>query len=468
MAKVKFKGDRILWGAIVLLMLLSVVFVYTSSSSLAFQNNDGNTIATLFDQFIKVAGAVVVLYVVQSIPWRMWYKYAPYLLVIAIVLLLLVKVFGVEINGAKRWLKIPIIGLPFQPSEFAKIAIIVHLSRVLSDFQIKEGFWLKGLSKWGHKEFGLVIITIVLIFLENFSTSFIISVVVFIMLILGRVSFTFLLKLFVPLGILFVLFLQIGRVYEPIGSIGRVKTINSRIDNFFKSDDSADKKLSYDKEDFQSIQAKVAIMKGGLTGEGVGNSTQRNYLPYCYSDFIFAIIVEELGLVGVLIIFFLFMILLFRSIVTANKYLVIEDKNEFGGPTLFVPLMIIGLISSLIIQALFHIGVNSGIFPVTGQTLPFISHGGTSLWISSIGIGIIIGASYRITPEGQNDPYNPGEFIERILQRFRRTEPSYRQRRQDMINSVKDDFDENFNDKNTSDGYTDRFSSEYDDDFDEN
>ena len=467
LSKIQFKGDKTIWGVAILLMVLSVIFVYTSTSALAFKSEDGNTISYLFEQSIKVICAIFVMYIIQWIPWKIWYNSSFWFLIICIILLILVQFAGDETNEAKRWLTLPIIGLKFQPSELAKIAIIIHTAKILSDFQLEKGF-----DNYGFYNFIPIVIAIGLIFIENFSTSAIISFVIFILFILGRVSWKTIAKIISPIIISLFLALALVPYVPPLQKIGRLVTMHSRIDNFFNPEENTKKRLS--DTDYQSYQAQVAITRGQLTGVGIGGSTQRNHLPYCYSDFIFAIIIEETGLLfGGLIIVMSFMILFYRCIAVAFKYLSKGLHNDYGGPDLFVPLMVIGLTSSFTTQAIFHMFVNIGIAPVTGQTLPLVSHGGTSLWLTSLGIGIIIGASYRATPEGENAPFQFGLWWSNFISNFdtKRAHHNYDHTYDHTYNNNYDNVETTFNEntqqtfnenhENEFDNYNNNFDTEY-------
>lgn len=388
-----FKGDRVLWNVIVLLMIASVMVVYSSTGKLAYHKQDGNTLFYLGRQLILLGGCFGVLFVTQAFSWRWFYRNAGTLLLVAAGLLVMAAFGGMNINGAGRWIRIPVVGLTFQPSEFAKIAIVLYTARLLSDYQT-----LRGCDDEALARFWLPAAVIGLIFLDNFSTSALISVVCLVMFMVGRMSWKLLAKVCGGMAGALALVLALGLLVPQTREWGRIGTIIGRVVAFVEKGDS--KSSEQQNYNYQSEQAKIAVAKGGLVGCGPGNSVQRNFLPHAYSDFIYAIIIEEYGLWGGAFVLLLYAIILFRTGVIGRKCLKYEVVNPRGAPAIFPTLTVVGLGLSIGLQALFHMGVNVGALPVTGQTLPLVSMGGTSLWFTSAAFGIMLSIAYSFSPEG--------------------------------------------------------------------
>lgn len=388
--KIAFKGDRILWYIIIMLMIASVMVVYSSTGRLAYSEKGGNTFFYLMKQLFLIGGCFCVLFVVQSIHYRYFYKYAGMLLVISVVLLGYAAFGGTNLNGAGRWITLPFVGLTFQPSELAKIAIVMYTARILADCQTESGCEDIALQRF------LLFVgpAILVIFLDNFSTSALIAMVCLILFMIARVRW----KL---LGIAFgtavagvVLVVTLGFMVPEVREWGRIGTMVGRINDFVEGGEDEDN-YSY-----QSVQAKIAVAKGGLMGNGPGNSTQRNFLPHPYSDFIYAIIIEEYGLGGGIFIMLLYAVVLFRVGVIGRRSMKVEHYNDRGYPDIFPALLSTGLGLTIILQAMVNMGVCVGALPVTGQTLPLISLGGTSLLFTSASFGIILSVAHSFSPEG--------------------------------------------------------------------
>lgn len=391
--KITFKGDRILWYVLIMLMIVSVMLVYSSTGRLAYNKQDGNTLFYLGRQLGLLAGCFGVLFVMQVFSWRWLYRNAGLLLVIAAGLLLVAAFGGTNINGAGRWIKIPVIGITFQPSEFAKIAIVIYTARLLSDYQTD-----RGCEDDALKKFLLPAAVIGLIFLDNFSTSALISMVCLIMFMVGRIRWKLLGKTFGGMLALLTIVIALGILVPQVQEWGRIGTIVGRLTAFVVKDGNNDEQKNYN---YQSEQARIAVAQGGLLGCGPGNSVQRNFLPHAYSDFIYAIIIEEYGLGGGGFILLLYAVILFRAGVISRKCIKTSHLNPRGAPEIFPALLVVGLGLSIVLQAMFHMGVNVGALPVTGQTLPLVSMGGTSLWFTSAAFGIILGVAHSFSPEGQ-------------------------------------------------------------------
>ncbi len=397
--KIAFKGDKILWYVIIVLMILSVMLVYSSTGRLAYNKQEGNTLFYLGRQVSLLVGCFGVLFVMQAWSWRWLYRNATVLLVIAMGLLFLAAFGGTNINGAGRWIKIPVIGLTFQPSEFAKIAVVIYTARLLADFQTD-----RGCDDMALKKFWLPLCVIGLIFLDNFSTSALIGLVCLVMYMVGRIRWRLLGKVVAGMVGFLAIIILVGLFIPQSQEWGRIGTIVGRLTAFFVGEqEDNEKQRNYN---LQSNQARIAVAQGGLLGCGPGNSVQRNFLPHAYSDFIYAIIIEEYGLGGGCFIFLLYAVILFRVGVISRKTLKTDHLNPRGRPDIFPALLVFGLGLSVVLQALFHMGVNVGALPVTGQTLPLISMGGTSLWFTSAALGIILNVAYSFSPEGQLEEEN--------------------------------------------------------------
>jgi len=371
-----FRGDGVIWGVVILLSLFSLLAVYSSTGSLAYQSQDASTATYILKHFSLLVLSLVIIFIIHNIPYKYYSKLSQLLVVIALVLLLLTLVMGTSVNQAKRWLTLPGIGLTIQTSDFAKLALVMYIARILSVKQYKIGDSREVLGY-------LFIPTIIicgLILPANLSTALILFATVMILLFIGRVRMKYILGL-VGIGIV-LLGMLIGGIMLT-GKEGRIATWQSRIEHFMDGEEA---------ENYQVEKSKIAIATGGILGKGPGNSTQRDFLPFAYSDFIYAIIVEEYGFVGGLGILFLYLFLLYRAGVIVKR-----STRTFGA------FLSIGLALLLVIQALINMGVTVHLIPVTGQTLPFVSMGGSSLLFTSIAIGIILSVSRSVGDEPANE-----------------------------------------------------------------
>lgn len=391
-AKRLFKGDVALLSVIIVLMLISLLVIFSSTGRLAYNEQGGNTWYYFLRQLGLCVSGLVVMWGMKFFSWRWLYQNVGVLLLVSAGLVALAAFGGENINGAGRWIRIPIIGITFQPSEMAKIAIVLYAAKLLSDFQEESKC-----SSQVLKYFWAPLVVIGLIFLDNFSTSALVGVVCLVMCWIARVRWQLLAKwLGIGVGAL-VLLILLGIAFPKIQEAGRVGTIINRLVAWVDKDRESEEGKNYN---YQSDQAHIAVAKGGMTGCGPGNSTQRNFLPHPYSDFIYAIIIEEYGLMGGFVILFLYSVILFRVGVIARRIMKAGQVNPRGGPEIFPALMVFGLGFSIVLQALFHMGVNVGALPVTGQTLPLVSMGGTSLWFVCASLGIILNTAYSFSSEG--------------------------------------------------------------------
>ncbi len=365
-----FKGDRAIWALVALFMIYSLLAVYSSSVTLAFTRYGGNTTYFLRTQFLMLAFGLTIIIVTHYLPYRIYFKLAGLFLLISIGLLILTLAIGARINEATRWIEIPGTGFRLQTSDVAKVALVIYLARALAQYQNDlKNFML--ITKY----FMLPIAVVCgLILSENLSTSLMIFGMCMIILFIGRVPLKYLL-LYMGIAVTgVVLFALLLSVVLPDDN--RVTVWKNRIDHYITG-------KAEEGENFQSDQAKIAISTGGLFGKMPGKSTQRNMLPQSNSDFIFAIIIEEYGLLfGAIPLILAYMILLFRGIAIAKKC-------ETGFPAFLV----LGLVVMIVVQAMLNMLVAVGLFPVTGQTLPLISWGRTSVLVISFSIGAILSVS---------------------------------------------------------------------------
>ena len=360
---INLKGDKVIWGVIISLSLFSVLLVYSTAGW-----------KYLFSHLIKLSVGLFFLYQVHKIKFKYFAKIGVLGFVISIILLLLVFVIGVTVNGASRWLSVA--GVQFQPSDIAKLSILLFMARQLSKYrhEIKE---FKFLFLY---VLAPLIVICSLILPNNFSTSALIFLNGLVLMFVAKVNLKYIVSI-IGLGIFGALFIYgIAKISPEISNkiMPRSATWISRVDSYFNTKEV--KKLD---QDYQQQQALVAIYNGGFSGVGPGKSTQRNILPYSSSDFIFAIMVEEYGLLlGAIFPMLLYLILFYRALRIATKIV-----SVFGG------LICIGLMFSLVFQAFVNMLVSVGVLPVTGQTLPLISMGGTSILFTCITLGIILSVS---------------------------------------------------------------------------
>lgn len=350
------KGDVVIWVIVAILSLISMLIVYSATGTLAYQRGGGYPEVFLFKHVFFTGIGLFVMWWVHRINYTYFSRLSRAALLISIPLLILVKVAGVTINGATRWLAIPGTGMTVQPADFARLALIANLAAMLAKRQRVQYDW---------QVFGKMIMWVGIICffiaLTSTSTAVLLGLSCFLMLYIGRVPTKYLMAMIVSIGLTGALGLIAGQ---------RLETAKGRIERFLNRDE------------YQAKQGFIAIANGGTVGQGLGNSHQRNYLTQAYSDFIYAIIIEEYGLIGGVIIMVLYAILLMRGVQNIN-----ETNRAFGG------LLSAGLTLSIGLQAFTNMAVAVGIFPVTGQPLPLLSMGGTSVLFTCISLGIILSVS---------------------------------------------------------------------------
>ena len=353
------QGDPIIWLVVICLSVISILVVYSATGSLAYKQQGGNTEFYLIRHTIMVGLGLLVMWVAHKIDYRYYSKIAMYAMLLSVPLLLYTWLYGSNINEASRWIQLPFVGLQFQPSDLAKMALIAGLAGMLAKRQqkiadIKES--LIPMLLWSGAICGLIAMT-------NISTAILLFLTCMLLLFIGRVPIKYLAMLAVVGAFVGLIALKVGQ---------RGETALNRIKDF----------TSQTEVPYQAEQSYIAIATGGVLGKGPGNSDQRNFLPHPYSDFVYAIIIEEYGMIGGLFVLFLYLVLLYRGMrVVANS------DRAFGG------LLSAGLSFAIVIQALVNIGVVVGLGPVTGQTLPLISMGGTSLLFTGLALGVILSVS---------------------------------------------------------------------------
>lgn len=359
------------WAILVLLGLFSILAVYSSTGTLAHRERGGNTEAYLFKHGIILMAGLVVTYFAHLLHYRRYMNWSPVLLPMAIILLIYTMILGPEINEARRWIVLPVIGLSFQTSDFAKLALIIYVARAISSKQD----YIEDFKSAFLPIIVPVVFVCALIAPADLSTSIILFLACLLMMFVGRVALKYIGLLILTGGIVFVMLILLGRTFP---DHIRVTTWESRLQQFYSPEPGG-------ADTYQIDQAKIALGNGGLTGVGPGNSTQRNYLPYAHADFIYAVICEEYGVIGGAVIIGLYLLLFFRV-----TRLITKSPKAFGA------MVALGLSLVVVIQAFFHIGINVNLLPVTGLTLPLISMGGTSLLFTCIAFGIILSVSKYI------------------------------------------------------------------------
>jgi len=392
---INIKGDKPLWVVFILLASFSFLPVYSSASNLAYLYGDGNTFSYLFKHFIHLSLGFFLMYMVHKIPYR-YFRGISILMIPVILVLLAYTIFQPSISesmtNSNRWIRIPIVGFGFQPSTLASIIILIYVARYLSKIKDKLiTFSQSILPLWVP-----VFLTISLILPANFSTSAILFSMVMLLCFLGGYPLKYLMGILFSAVILFSIFILSVKAYPDLFP-NRVDTWKSRVENFVDSKET--------KSNYQIEKAKIAIATGGIRGLGPGKSVQKNFLPQSSSDFIYAIIVEEYGLIGGLALLLLYLWFLFRVIIISNK-----SKSVFGS------LLAIALGIPIVFQALVNMAVAVQLFPVTGQPLPLISSGGTSIWMTCLAIVII--QSVRIGSEineDETDENNPLEILKETI-----------------------------------------------------
>ena len=366
----ELRGDRVLWAIVVLLSIVSMLSVYSSVSALAYHDAGGDVGRYLFKHGVILGVGLVVIYVCHLMPYTRFSRWAPMLLLIAILMLVFTQFFGVDINNAKRWIRVPYINLTFQSSDFAKLALIIFVARSIGSKQEV----IKDFSQAFLPIILPVLGICMLIALSDLSSAIMLFFICLLMMIMGRVALQYIVMLLLLGVCVFSLLVMIGARYPQI--VPRAATWQKRIETYM------DPAAATVNDRYQITKAQIAMANGGLVGTGPGNSTQRNYVPAAHSDFIYSIIVEEYGALGGIFVIGLYVLLFFRIVAMVTK-----SSKAFGA------MVALGIGLSILLQAFFNIGVNLDLLPVTGLTLPLISMGGTSTLFTCLAFGILLSVS---------------------------------------------------------------------------
>lgn len=372
----RLRGDRPIWLVVALLSLASMLAVYSATGTLAYKYQAGNTEYYLMKHIVLILGGWILMYLTHLIHYKKFANWSPTFLVLSIIFLVFTLAVGPDINGARRWITLPIIEYSFQASDLAKIGLILFVARMISTKQdvikdLKEAFIPIILP---------IILVCGLIAPANLSTALVLFFVCMLMMFIGRLDMKYIGALFLAGCAMFLVLVVLGQAFPDLHI--RSATWISRMRDFLGDDNGA----------YQVQQAKIAIAKGGFWGVGPGNSLQRNYLPHPYSDFIYSVIIEEYGLVGAFVVLALYLYLMFRVV-----RLVTLAPKAFGA------MAAVGLGLLITIQALANMAVSVNMVPVTGQTLPLVSMGGNSVLFTCIALGIIQSIS-KFVQAAKDDP----------------------------------------------------------------
>ncbi len=367
----KIRGDKAIWGVVALLALFSFLPVYSASSNLVYVVGNGTTIGHLIKHALLLILGFAIIYGVHKIPTHFFKGLSLIAMPIVLALLIYTLAQGTTIEGANasRWIQLPLVGITFQTSNLAAVVLMIYIARYLTKIKDKTITFSESiLPLWIP-----VFLMVTLILPANLSTAVIIFVMVLVLCFLGGYPLKYLFGVMGAGLVGLTLFVLLVKAAPDLFS-NRLDTWISRIESFR---DPADTEA-----DYQIEKAKIAIATGGIVGNGAGKSVMKNFLPQSSSDFIYAIIVEEYGLLGGMLLMFFYMLLLFRIVVVANS-----------NATIFGKLLVVGVGLPIVVQALINMAVAVELFPVTGQTLPLISNGGTSIWMTCLAIGIVLSAS---------------------------------------------------------------------------
>jgi cell division protein FtsW len=389
----QIKGDKTIWAIVAALAIFSFMPVYSASTNLVYNVGTGSTSGYLIKHGVLLIMGFAIIYGVHKIPYRYFSGGAVIMLPVVIVLLAFTLLQGTTIGGANasRWIRIPFVGIGFQTSTLAGLVLMVYVARYLSKNKEKQINFKESLVQlW--LPVGLVLL---LILPANFSTTAIIFIMVLTITFIGGYPVKYI-GFILGSGILVLSFFVLVAKAFPDAMPNRVETWQSRIESFSKDDG---------KEAYQVEKAKIAIATGGLLGLGPGKSNQKNFLPQSSSDFIYAIIIEEFGAIGAFGVVFIYFLLLFRIFVVIRKT-----------TTVFGTLLVVGVGCPIIFQATINMAVATNLFPVTGQTLPLISSGGTSIWMTYFALGMIlsVSAAKELTEEEILDD-NPLDILHETL-----------------------------------------------------
>lgn len=392
------KGDKVIWATTALLAIFSFLPVYSASSNIAYLYGDGSTFSYLIVHFFHLLLGFCVLFAIHKIPYHYFKGLSILMLPIVFLLLIYTVAQGTTIDGANasRWIRIPLVGVTFQTSTLAAVVLMIYVARYLSRITEKVVTFKETiLPLWMP-----VFVILMLILPANFSTTAIIFTMVIMLVFLGGYPLKYL-GIIVGTGlVVLTMFILTAKAFPGLLP-NRVDTWASRIENFANDEDT--------QGDYQIERAKIAIARGGIAGAGIGKSIQRNFLPQSSSDFIYAIIVEEMGLIGAFGVMAAYLLLLFRIVIVATK-----------ANTVFGMLLVIGVGLPIVFQALVNMAVAVELFPVTGQTLPLVSSGGTSIWMTCLALGIVLSVSakreeIKLSEEQQEREENPLDILSEAI-----------------------------------------------------
>ena len=388
------QGDKAIWAVVAFLAVFSFLPVYSASSNLAYLYGDGSTLPFLLKHFAHLVLGFAILYGVHKIPYNYFRGLSIIALPIVVLLLLITLAEGTTIEGANasRWIRVPLVGVTFQTSTLAAVVLMTYVARYLSKIKDKTITFKESLLPLWLPVF----VVMALILPANFSTTAILFAMIIVLVFVGGYPLKYL-GIILGIGLVcLTMFVLTAKAFPGVFP-NRVDTWISRIENFTDKEDT--------EADYQIEKAKIAIASGGITGLGPGKSIQKNFLPQSSSDFIYAIIVEEFGMLGALFLLFLYLLLLFRLVIVAHK-----------STSIFGKLLVIGVGLPIVFQALINMAVAVELFPVTGQTLPLISSGGTSIWMTCLALGMILSVSAKreiIIPEKEEQ--NPLDILSEAL-----------------------------------------------------
>lgn len=388
------KGDKTIWAVVALLALFSFLPVYSASTNLVYVVGNGTNIGYLVKHGMLLVLGFGIIYGVHRIPTHFFKGLSIIALPIVLMLLVFTLAQGTTIGGANasRWIKVPVVGFTFQTSNLAFVVLMIYVARYLTKIKDKTITFKESiLPLWLP-----VFLVLVLILPANFSTAAIIFCMVLLLCFLGGYPIKYLMGI-MGTGLVCLTFFILTAKAVPDLFPNRVDTWINRVESFWEPGDG--------ESDYQIERAKIAIATGGIMGNGAGKSVMKNFLPQSSSDFIYAIIIEEYGLLGGFVLMFVYLLLLFRIVVVANS-----SKTVFG------KLLVVGVGLPIVFQAMINMAVAVELFPVTGQTLPLISSGGTSIWMTCLAIGIVLSASNKSTPSEEAeyakiDDSNPLEVL---------------------------------------------------------
>ncbi len=364
----ELRGDRSIWAILIVLALFSLLAVYSSTGTLAYRTAAGNTEAFLVKHGVILLGGLVLTYICHRLHYMTFSRSAPVLLLLTVPLLIYTLMFGVDVNDARRWIEVPFVGITFQTSDFAKIALVIYVARAISSKQE----YIKDFQSAFLPIIVPILIICGLIAPADLSTAVLLFFTCVLMMFVGRVALQYIFLLLLLGMVVFSMLVFLGQNFP---ELIRLETWVARVQEYISEPEGG----------YQVQQAKIAIANGEWFGLGPGNSIQRNYLPSPYADFIYAIICEEYGVIGGFAVVALYVLLFFRV-----TRLVTKSSKAFGA------MLALGLTIMLITQAFCNIAVSVDLIPVTGLTLPMISMGGTSVLFSCIAFGIILSISKYI------------------------------------------------------------------------